>query len=208
VALAPALAGYSADNGPVKRACQGDARRRQELVTGMRGVGDRDTGPLWARANRPRHLRRADGAQAPIAPGWLMSSDAANGGARSAGSLDTATAARIARIASGSSTVASKQAVVREKALATQTRVGARAARDSKHGSNHAGACRAIVSAPSTVRSSAVPLGNDGGPTPQDHPRAAGSARRRAFVTGAPPGRSSPRWVRSNTGPPRGPAER
>jgi hypothetical protein len=57
-------------------------------------------------ADGPGWTRRPDGAQAPITALWLMSRNAANGGARSTRSRDTATAARIARIASGSSTVA------------------------------------------------------------------------------------------------------
>ncbi len=61
------------------------------------------------RANKPRRPWRPDGAHALSAAAWLVSSDAANGGARSVSSRDAATAARIARIASGSSTVPSKR---------------------------------------------------------------------------------------------------
>jgi len=69
------------------------------------------TGGDWSerRANKPRRPWRPDGAQALSAAAWLVSSDAANGGARSASSRDAATAARIARIASGSSTVPIKR---------------------------------------------------------------------------------------------------
>ena len=61
------------------------------------------------RANKPRRPWRPDGAHALSAAAWLVSSDAANGGARSVSSRDAATAARIARIASGSSTVPIKR---------------------------------------------------------------------------------------------------
>src|SRR5436309_7274494 len=69
------------------------------------------TGGDWSkrRANKPRRPWRPDGAQALSAAAWLVSSDAANGGARPASSRDAATAARIARIAAGSSTVPIKR---------------------------------------------------------------------------------------------------
>src|SRR5438128_1557886 len=69
------------------------------------------TGGDWSkrRANKPRRPWRPDGAQALSAAAWLVSSDAANGGARSASSRDAATAARIAPIAAGSSTVPIKR---------------------------------------------------------------------------------------------------
>jgi hypothetical protein len=52
-------------------------------------------------ANRPRRSRRPDATQAPIAAAWLDVCATANGGARPAGSRDSASAARIAPIASG-----------------------------------------------------------------------------------------------------------
>jgi hypothetical protein len=84
---------YSADNKPVK----GFLCARSHLTE--------DAGPRQAGANT---LRRR-GAQALIAAVWLVSSAAPAGGARSARARDTARAARIARMASGSSTVAIKR---------------------------------------------------------------------------------------------------
>src|SRR2546422_964601 len=78
-------------------------------TTGLSRGFDRDAGRLRARANRSRRARRPDGAQALIAAVWLVSSDAAKGGARSARSRNAARAARIARIAAGSSRGAIKR---------------------------------------------------------------------------------------------------
>ena len=81
-------------------------RRRFTWLNKLREAGgDRSK----RRANKPRRPWRPDGAQALSAAAWLVSSDAANGGARPASSRAPATAARIARIASGSSTVPIKR---------------------------------------------------------------------------------------------------
>jgi hypothetical protein len=67
---------------------------------GNRGHDTSDQAPARATAGS---------AQTPMAAAWLVFGAGANGGARSASSRDPAPATKIARIASGSSTVAIKR---------------------------------------------------------------------------------------------------
>src|SRR5437773_3307966 len=83
-------------------ACQG-------ICAGQRSAKRWEGTAPTTRANRPRRRRRPEGAQTPIAVAWLVFSAGGNGGARSTSSRDPATATKIARIASGSSTVAIKR---------------------------------------------------------------------------------------------------
>jgi Domain of unknown function (DUF5666) len=86
--------------------------RTTELSRGFWAARSRLTGAQdrsRPQANGPRRPRSLDGAHASIGAAWLLSRAATSGGARSSRCPDNPRAARIARMASGSSMVATKR---------------------------------------------------------------------------------------------------